>query len=68
MPSLARPRTRAGRSVRGSAITLVLAVGLVWLADRIWPLPLPKDDLARVVLALIARTAGGLARVLPPAS
>ncbi|UUJ43497.1 peptidoglycan glycosyltransferase PbpC [Pseudomonas extremaustralis] len=24
---------------------------LLWLADRIWPLPLPKDDLARVVLA-----------------
>ena len=23
----------------------------MWLADRIWPLPLPKDDLARVVLA-----------------
>ena len=51
MPSLARPRTRAGRIVRGSAITLVLAVGLVWLADRIWPLPMPGDDLARVVLA-----------------
>jgi penicillin-binding protein 1C len=24
---------------------------LLWLADRIWPLPLPRDDLARVVLA-----------------
>ncbi|WP_341964634.1 peptidoglycan glycosyltransferase PbpC [Pseudomonas sp. RC10] len=24
---------------------------LLWLADRVWPLPLPKDDLARVVLA-----------------
>ncbi|WWR40052.1 peptidoglycan glycosyltransferase PbpC [Pseudomonas bubulae] len=24
---------------------------LLWLADRIWPLPLPKDDQARVVLA-----------------
>ncbi|WP_321375404.1 peptidoglycan glycosyltransferase PbpC [Pseudomonas extremaustralis] len=24
---------------------------LLWLADRIWPLPLPEDDLARVVLA-----------------
>ncbi|EFQ65862.1 penicillin-binding protein [Pseudomonas fluorescens WH6] len=23
----------------------------MWLADRIWPLPLPQDDLARVVLA-----------------
>jgi penicillin-binding protein 1C len=29
---------------------LLLWAGL-WLADRIWPLPLPKDDLARVVLA-----------------
>lgn len=26
-------------------------IALLWLADRIWPLPLPKDDLARVVLA-----------------
>ncbi len=26
-------------------------VALLWLADRLWPLPLPKDDLARVVLA-----------------
>lgn len=24
---------------------------MLWLADRIWPLPLPEDDLARVVLA-----------------
>jgi penicillin-binding protein 1C len=31
--------------------TVVLVVALLWLADRIWPLPLPKDDLARVVLA-----------------
>ena len=30
---------------------LVLACALLWLADRVWPLPLPKDDLARVVLA-----------------
>ncbi|AZE46394.1 Penicillin-insensitive transglycosylase & transpeptidase PBP-1C [Pseudomonas chlororaphis] len=29
---------------------LLLWAGL-WLADRIWPLPLPKDDQARVVLA-----------------
>jgi len=29
----------------------VVVVALIWLADRIWPLPLPKDDLARVVLA-----------------
>lgn len=30
---------------------VVLLVALLWLADRIWPLPLPEDDLARVVLA-----------------
>jgi penicillin-binding protein 1C len=30
---------------------VVVVVALLWLADRIWPLPLPKDDLARVVLA-----------------
>ena len=30
---------------------MVLVIALVWLADRIWPLPLPQDDLARVVLA-----------------
>ncbi|KAA0949262.1 peptidoglycan glycosyltransferase PbpC [Pseudomonas sp. ANT_H14] len=31
--------------------SVVLVVALLWLADRLWPLPLPKDDLARVVLA-----------------
>nr|WP_236264518.1 MULTISPECIES: peptidoglycan glycosyltransferase PbpC [unclassified Pseudomonas] len=30
---------------------MVLVAALLWLADRIWPLPLPQDDLARVVLA-----------------
>ncbi|PHN22020.1 penicillin-binding protein 1C [Pseudomonas sp. ICMP 460] len=30
---------------------MLLVVALLWLADRIWPLPLPADDLARVVLA-----------------
>ena len=30
---------------------VVLVAALLWLADRIWPLPLPQDDLARVVLA-----------------
>ncbi|MBF6027939.1 peptidoglycan glycosyltransferase PbpC [Pseudomonas sp. P115] len=30
---------------------VALVVALLWLADRIWPLPLPQDDLARVVLA-----------------
>ena len=29
----------------------MLVLALLWLADRIWPLPLPQDDLARVVLA-----------------
>ena len=36
---------------RGLLGSVVLLVALVWLADRLWPLPLPKDDLARVVLA-----------------
>lgn len=39
---------RAGRWLIGSLLMICL---LLWLADRIWPLPLPKDDLARVVLA-----------------
>lgn len=30
---------------------MLFVVTLVWLADQIWPLPLPEDDLARVVLA-----------------
>ncbi|KRP72541.1 penicillin-binding protein 1C [Pseudomonas paralactis] len=30
---------------------MLLVIALLWLADRIWPLPLPQDDLARVVLA-----------------
>ena len=30
---------------------MVLVCALLWLADRIWPLPLPEDGLARVVLA-----------------
>ncbi|ROM58354.1 penicillin-binding protein 1C [Pseudomonas canadensis] len=36
---------------RWTLASLLLGVALLWLADRIWPLPLPKDDLARVVLA-----------------
>ncbi|WP_241176944.1 peptidoglycan glycosyltransferase PbpC [Pseudomonas chlororaphis] len=51
MPS-AQPGGRRGwrilRIVLGGL--LLLWAGL-WLADRIWPLPLPKDDQARVVLA-----------------
>jgi penicillin-binding protein 1C len=30
---------------------VLLVIALLWLADRFWPLPLPEDDLARVVLA-----------------
>ncbi|WP_455883715.1 peptidoglycan glycosyltransferase PbpC [Pseudomonas putida] len=37
--------------VRWSLASLLLVIALLWLADRIWPLPLPQDDLARVVLA-----------------
>ncbi|MEG1342759.1 MAG: transglycosylase domain-containing protein, partial [Pseudomonas sp.] len=33
-----------------SAVVLLLCA-LLWGADRLWPLPLPADDLARVVLA-----------------
>lgn len=51
MPSLARPRCRAGRLLRATLISLLVLGSLFWLADRIWPLPLPGDDLARVVLA-----------------
>ena len=37
--------------VRWTLASLVSMIALLWLADRIWPLPLPRDDLARVVLA-----------------
>ncbi|AZF19402.1 peptidoglycan glycosyltransferase PbpC [Pseudomonas sp. R3-52-08] len=36
---------------RWALLSLLLVIALLWLADRIWPLPLPQDDLARVVLA-----------------
>ncbi|MCU1735697.1 MULTISPECIES: peptidoglycan glycosyltransferase PbpC [unclassified Pseudomonas] len=51
MFSVALPR---GRKARLATLVLLAGLGLVallWLADRIWPLPLPEDDLARVVLA-----------------
>ncbi|WP_028695582.1 peptidoglycan glycosyltransferase PbpC [Pseudomonas cremoricolorata] len=51
MASVARLNRRAGRWLRRGVLSLVLLVGGLWLADRIWPLPLPGDDLARVVLA-----------------
>ena len=36
---------------RWTLASLLLVIALLWVADRIWPLPLPQDDLARVVLA-----------------
>lgn len=39
------------RIVQRCLIGVLLLIALLWLADRLWPLPLPKDDLARVVLA-----------------
>ena len=36
---------------RWTLASLLLMIARLWLADRIWPLPLPRDDLARVVLA-----------------
>jgi penicillin-binding protein 1C len=44
-------RLSASRFLRRLIAGALLLVALLWLADRIWPLPLPKDDLARVVLA-----------------
>lgn len=47
-PYLATPQARfAYRSLLGGCVLL----SLLWVADRLWPLPLPQDDLARVVLA-----------------
>ncbi|PJK37465.1 penicillin-binding protein 1C [Pseudomonas sp. S10E 269] len=45
------PASRLLRVWRWVAVVVGVVVALIWLADRIWPLPLPKDDLARVVLA-----------------
>lgn len=51
LPS-AQPGGRRGwRVLRIVLGGLLLLWAVLWLADRIWPLPLPKDDLARVVLA-----------------
>jgi len=36
---------------RWTLASLLLVIAVLWLADRIWPLPLPQGDLARVVLA-----------------
>ena len=43
---LAKPRLW-----RGLAISLLCLLALLWSADRLFPLPLPVDDQARVVLA-----------------
>ena len=51
MLSLARPRTRRARLVSAVLGAGVLVLAMLWLADRLWPLPMPADDLARVVLA-----------------
>ena len=48
---LLSPASRLLRVLRWGLGAVVLLVALLWLADRIWPLPLPEDDLARVVLA-----------------
>ena len=50
MPSVACT-TRARRVLIGVLGALLALVAGVWLADRLWPLPLPGDDQARVVLA-----------------
>src|SRR3990167_7467506 len=49
-PALARA-SQLPQLLRWALGCVVLVVALLWLADRIWPLPLPQDDLARVVLA-----------------
>mgnify|MGYP003366472392 CR=1 FL=1 len=36
---------------RATLGSLLVVTALLWLADRLWPLPLPKDDLPRVELA-----------------
>lgn len=47
MFSLTRPRSRIARLLCAAFVCVLL----LWLADRLWPLPMPADDLARVVLA-----------------
>jgi penicillin-binding protein 1C len=51
LPPEQRTRSRWFRLLRATVVVALAAITLLWLADRIWPLPLPKDDLARVVLA-----------------
>ncbi|WP_109514131.1 peptidoglycan glycosyltransferase PbpC [Pseudomonas ovata] len=42
---------RTRKWLRLALLIIVVPPALLWLADRLWPLPLPADDLARVVLA-----------------
>ena len=42
---------RYWRVLRRAGLGLLLLCGLLWLVDLVDPLPLPKDDMARVVLA-----------------
>lgn len=51
MFSVALPRGRKARFTTIALLSVLGLLALLWLADRIWPLPLPEDDLARVVLA-----------------
>ena len=44
-------RRRPLRLAAGLLTGVGCVLAVLWLADRIWPLPLPQDDLARVVLA-----------------
>ncbi|MFB4394098.1 MULTISPECIES: peptidoglycan glycosyltransferase PbpC [unclassified Pseudomonas] len=39
------------RALRGLVASLFSLMALLWLADRLWPLPMPAADQARVVLA-----------------
>jgi penicillin-binding protein 1C len=48
---LVSPKSPRRRFIRRALLALGVPVVLLWLADRLWPLPLPQDDLARVVLA-----------------
>ena len=53
-PATDTPRSRASplpQLLRWALGCVALVILLLWGADRIWPLPLPQDDLARVVLA-----------------
>jgi penicillin-binding protein 1C len=43
--------TRRGKFSAVLMLTSVALCAALWLADKVWPLPLPGDDLARVVLA-----------------